>query len=166
MQELKEYYKSAEQQQLQLQGGGIIEEINAQEFVVKVTDASRSCPVIVFLYKDGLEACQILHQHLLKLAHKYATLPTSTKIKNASNTTGAVKWAKIVGDKCIPGYPDRNLPTLLIYVGGDLRRQVVGLNMFGGAKAMRTENLERFLVGLDVLPRSNDEESDDDGSED
>lgn len=38
----------------------------------------------------------------------------------------ATKFLRIVADKCIHGYPDRNCPTLLIYVDGDMRQQLVG----------------------------------------
>jgi hypothetical protein len=44
----------------------------------------------------------------------------------------ATKFIKIIGDHCIPNYPDKNLPTLLIYGYGDLKQQLVGLSQLGG----------------------------------
>jgi hypothetical protein len=44
----------------------------------------------------------------------------------------ATKFVKIVGDHCIPDYPDKNLPTLLIYSNSDLQQQLVGLSKLGG----------------------------------
>ena len=47
---------------------------------------------------------------------------------------GDVKFLKIVSTECIPGYPDRNLPTLLVYKDDDMLAQWVGTKMFGGAQ--------------------------------
>ena len=58
-----------------------------------------------------------MEQHLLSLSTQYA------------HTT---KFVKIIGDECIANYPDRNLPTLLIYIDGDLRVQQVGVARLGG----------------------------------
>lgn len=44
----------------------------------------------------------------------------------------ATKFVKIIGDQCIPNYPDRNLPTLLIYGNGDMKTQLVGAAQLGG----------------------------------
>jgi hypothetical protein len=155
-----------------LQGLGL-REISATEFVTQVTESSKSQPVIVLLYKDGLEQCQLLTKYLTQLAHKYATgeiivpncdeedeesdderFTKKTDIVRQSNPqyNPRPKWLKIVGDKCIQGYPDRNLPTMLIYNHGEIVRQVVGLNMFGGSKTTIGQ-IERFLSGLGVLPK-------------
>jgi hypothetical protein len=56
-----------------------------------------------------------MNVHLTTLAAKYK----------------ATKFVKIVGDHCIPDYPDKNLPTLLIYGNGDLQQQLVGLSKLG-----------------------------------
>lgn len=46
----------------------------------------------------------------------------------------ATKFLKIVGDQCIPNYPDMNVPTLLIYGDGDIKANLVGAIQFGGMK--------------------------------
>jgi len=43
-----------------------------------------------------------------------------------------LKILKIPGDQCIEGYPDRLMPTILVYGPNDYRGQVVGLAEFGG----------------------------------
>jgi hypothetical protein len=75
----------------------------------------------------------------------------------------ATKFVKIVADMCIPNYPDRNVPTLLIYGQGDLKQQIVGLSRFGG-KSANVENLEIVLKAIGALPKdfSNDETYQDD----
>lgn len=50
----------------------------------------------------------------------------------------ATKFVSIVGSQCIPNYPDHNLPTLLIYRNGELRRQIVGLRPEIGLDGLRT----------------------------
>jgi hypothetical protein len=57
-----------------------------------------------------------MNAHLTTLAEKYK----------------ATKFVKIIGDQCIPNYPDRNLPTLIIYDHGDPRHQLIGLSQLGG----------------------------------
>ncbi|EDP44592.1 hypothetical protein MGL_1074 [Malassezia globosa CBS 7966] len=51
----------------------------------------------------------------------------------------STKFVSIVGSQCIPNYPDHNLPTLLIYRSGELRRQIVGLRPEIGLDGMRTK---------------------------
>lgn len=43
-----------------------------------------------------------------------------------------LKILKIPGDQCIEGYPDRLMPTLLVYGPNEFRSQVVGLAELGG----------------------------------
>ena len=43
-----------------------------------------------------------------------------------------VKFVAIPHDDCIPGYPDANLPTLLLYRDDDLLGQRVGTAPYGG----------------------------------
>jgi hypothetical protein len=43
-----------------------------------------------------------------------------------------LKILKIPGDQCIEGYPDRLMPTLLVYGPKEYRSQLVGLAELGG----------------------------------
>jgi hypothetical protein len=43
-----------------------------------------------------------------------------------------IKVLKIPGDQCIEGYPDRLMPTILVYGPKEFRSQVVGLADLGG----------------------------------
>ncbi|PRQ22657.1 putative thioredoxin-like protein [Rosa chinensis] len=43
----------------------------------------------------------------------------------------ATKFVKIISTDCIPNYPDRNLPTLLVYNSGAVKANHVGLCSFG-----------------------------------
>ncbi|KAE8701787.1 Thioredoxin superfamily protein isoform 2 [Hibiscus syriacus] len=43
----------------------------------------------------------------------------------------ATKFVKIISTECIPNYPDRNLPTLLVYNSGAVKANYIGLYSFG-----------------------------------
>lgn len=47
---------------------------------------------------------------------------------------GDVKFCEMRADLCIEGYPERNTPTILVYRGGDIKRQIVTLTELGGEK--------------------------------
>ena len=57
-----------------------------------------------------------MNQHLAQLAKEFK----------------ATKFVKIVSDQCIPNYPDRNVPPLLVYGEGDIKANIVGAVAFGG----------------------------------
>ncbi|KAI3625741.1 hypothetical protein CBS9595_001102 [Malassezia furfur] len=84
-----------------------------------------------------MELCQLLAGYLDQLAAKYP------------NT----KFVSIIGDQCIPNYPDKNLPTLLIYRAGELRRQIVGLRPEIGLDGMNTkmEDIELLLAAVGAI---------------
>lgn len=96
--------------------------------------------VVCFLYKDGIDTCRLLAGYLDTLAAKYAS----------------TKFVSIIGDQCIPNYPDRNLPTLLIYRNGELHRQIVGLRPEIGLDGMKTkcEDIELLLTAVGAIQRS------------
>ncbi|PWN52165.1 thioredoxin-like protein [Violaceomyces palustris] len=96
--------------------------------------------VVCFLYKDSMDTCRLVAKYLDTLAAKYP----------------ATKFVSIVGDKCIPNYPDKNLPTLLIYRNGELHRQIIGLRPEIGLDGMNTkcEDIELLLTAVGVLDRS------------
>eukprot|EP00966_Prymnesium_polylepis_P131162 3033319-Prymnesium_polylepis.1 len=44
-----------------------------------------------------------------------------------------VKFLQIHFTDCIPNYPEKNLPTMLVYRDDDLLQQLVGLSVYGGS---------------------------------
>jgi len=125
---------------------GSMLEISQTEFVAQVSEASKSHWVVVFLYKLAyfhyldfwlnlrIPACKLLANHLNVLAAKYPE----------------TKFVSIIGDHCIPNYPDSILPTWVIYGEGDLIRQQIGLLGLGGLNT-RVEDVEMFLVSLGAV---------------
>lgn len=60
--------------------------------------------------------CALINQHLSALARKFPD----------------VKFIKAISTTCIPNYPDRNLPTIFVYLEGDIKAQFIGPLVFGG----------------------------------
>ncbi|XP_057465074.1 uncharacterized protein LOC130754831 [Actinidia eriantha] len=98
-----------------LQRYGSVIPISGSDFVREVSQAPPDVWVVVILYKDGYPECGILLQCLEELATKYP----------------ATKFVKIISTDCIPNYPDRNLPTLLVYNNSAVKANYVGMHSFG-----------------------------------
>lgn len=94
---------------------GSLQEIRRNEFVAQVTNAGEDVWVVVLLYKDSVEKCGILEQCFRELAPKYP----------------GTKFLKILSTDCIPGYPDGNLPTVLLYRDTKCEQHIVGLVPWG-----------------------------------
>jgi thiol-disulfide isomerase/thioredoxin len=135
------------QEQLSKEIYGRVVQISKPDYQKEVTEASKEVWVIVHLFQSHVPDSKLLGAILERLAAKYR----------------AVKFLKIVADMCIPNYPDRNVPTLLIYGEGDLKQQIIGLSQFGG-KSCNVENVEMVLKAIGALPQlvheSNEEEED------
>ena len=57
----------------------------------------------------------------------------------------STKFVSIVSDHCIENYPDKNCPTMLVYRGGAMMGQIVGLGAMGNEKAtLRGEHESLF----------------------
>lgn len=41
-----------------------------------------------------------------------------------------MKFVKSLAGLCIPNYPDQNLPTIFVYLNGELKRQFIGTSCF------------------------------------
>lgn len=112
---------------------GELIEIHEPDYVAEVT-SQRDCFVVVFLFKVGVPRCDILEAHLRPVAAKYKS----------------TKFVKIRSESAIRGYPDSNLPTLLVYVNGDIVAQLVGLEPFGGEQ-LNSLDVEWALHKLKAL---------------
>lgn len=92
-------------------------------------EARRGTGVVCYLYNPSMDTCKLVSKYLDTLAERHP----------------ATKFVSIVGSQCIPNYPDHNLPTLLIYRNGELRRQIIGLRREIGLDGMNTK-----LEGLSI----------------
>ncbi|CAK9313979.1 unnamed protein product [Citrullus colocynthis] len=94
---------------------GSVNPISGSDFVREVSKAPSDVWVVVILYKEGIQECDVLMNCLQELAARYP----------------ATKFVKIISTDCIPNYPDCNLPTLLVYNNGAVKANYVGLRSFG-----------------------------------
>ncbi|ELK08952.1 Phosducin-like protein 3 [Pteropus alecto] len=95
---------------------GDVLEISGKDYVQEVTKAGEGLWVILHLYKQGIPLCALLNQHFSTLARKFPD----------------VKFIKAISTTCIPNYPDKNLPTIFVYLEGDIKAQFIGPLVFGG----------------------------------
>lgn len=72
-------------------------------------------------FKFSIPLCALINQHLSGLAKKFQD----------------VKFVKAISTTCIPNYPDRNLPTIFVYLEGDIKAQFIGPLVFGGMNLTR-----------------------------
>ncbi|KAF9438541.1 Phosducin-like protein 3 [Entomortierella beljakovae] len=137
--EYRQQRLNAIKQEMSVDKFGEVQHIYKTDFVREVTDASKDVWVVAYLYKDYLPICKLMSAHLATVAAKHK----------------ATKFVKIIGDQCIPDYPDRNMPTLLIYGEGDVKAQLVGASQLGGMN-MKPSDIEAYLrrVGAIKLPES------------
>ncbi|XP_039786767.1 phosducin-like protein 3 isoform X2 [Panicum virgatum] len=71
-----------------------------------------------FLEQYRIPECGLLQNCLEELATRYP----------------ATKFVKIISTDCIPNYPDRNVPTILVYNNSAVKGTYVGLQKFGGKR--------------------------------
>ncbi|XP_042206032.1 viral IAP-associated factor homolog [Homarus americanus] len=107
---------------------GEVGEISAQDYVEKVNSAGPGIWVFLHLYKQGIPLCDLINQHISRLAAKYPQ----------------VKFLKSISTTCIPNFQDRNLPAIFVYFEGQLKRQFIGVAEVGGDR-VKYEELEWIL---------------------
>lgn len=110
---------------------GTMEHISRGDFVQQVTNAGEDVYVVVHLYKDKVAHSALLGECLTELAKKHPQ----------------TKFVKIISTECIPNYPDKNLPTVLIYKDTKCLQHLIGLGPFGGPRTTPEQvaiSLNRF----------------------
>ncbi|KAM4872161.1 phosducin-like protein 3 [Thomomys bottae] len=102
---------------------GEVLEISGKDYVQEVTKAGKDLWVVLHLYKQGIPLCALINQHFSELSRKFPD----------------VKFIKAISTTCIPNYPDRNFPTIFVYLEGDIKAQFIGPLVFGGMNLTRDE---------------------------
>lgn len=117
---------------------GALYPLTRDEYTKEVTEGSKECWVVVLLYNDAVDASRALQEVLERLAPKHK----------------AVKFLRIKADQCIEGFPDRNVPTLLLYHEGENQRQLMGPGVYGGKRngaGITEDTVEWVLADEGVL---------------
>jgi hypothetical protein len=81
-----------------------IREITRQDYIDEVTNAPKGTHVVLHLYQNSVEVCELMNRALFEASEKYKH----------------IKFLKIVSTKCIENYPDSNVPTLVVYLNGNM----------------------------------------------
>ena len=103
--------------------------VSHEKWTKEVTEVSRSHPVLVLLTKENSKACYPLERVMEDVAHKYRLSRT--------------KFRRAEARDIIPNYPERNVPTLILYRNGDVVENIVGIEQFGGMNGVNTETVRR-----------------------
>ncbi|KAK9837828.1 hypothetical protein WJX74_005890 [Apatococcus lobatus] len=98
---------------------GNLREIQRSEWLAEVTNAGTEVWVVVHLFKDNVPDCKIMTQCLQELAKKHSQ----------------TKFLQIISTEAISSFPDRNLPTLLVYHDTRCIQNLPGLALFGGKRS-------------------------------
>ncbi|EFA74928.1 phosducin-like protein [Heterostelium album PN500] len=94
---------------------GELYEISEPAYKSEVTETTGYF-VVVLLFKNGIPQCQLVNEILKELAKKHR----------------ATKFVRIRSEEAIHNYPDRNLPTILVYFNGMIVNQMITLaKMYG-----------------------------------
>jgi hypothetical protein len=101
-----------------------------------VTEASNSGPVLVNLTSS--------------LGTNVESRVLTELWRRAAAEFGEIKFCEMKGNQAIEGYPDKNCPTILVYMNGDLAKQVVGLGTLGGVR-MGMKELDALLVEVGAV---------------
>jgi hypothetical protein len=119
---------------------GSVYPISKPEYSREVTEASKTEPVLVNLTSS--------------LGTNVESRVLTELWRRAAVEFREIKFCEMRGDQAIEGYPDRNCPTILVYMNGDLAKQVVGLGALGGVR-MGTKELDSLLVEVGAV-KAND----------
>lgn len=95
--------------------GGLVH-VTAQDYVKEVSEAPADILVVVHLYQDYVQECVRLNEVLQELSVRHKD----------------VKFCKIKSTDANAEYPDRCLPTMVVYKGGDVLDRIVALKTNGG----------------------------------
>src|SRR5271154_5529095 len=85
---------------------GAVYPISKPEYSREVTEASKSGPVLVNLTSS--------------LGTNVESRVLTELWRQAASEFGEIKFCEMRGDQAIEGYPDKNCPTILVYMNGDL----------------------------------------------
>ncbi|OQR82753.1 phosducin-like protein [Achlya hypogyna] len=113
---------------------GDVQPISKDEWTREVTEASKNCWVVAYLFESSVEGCKLMDQLLRAVAAKHRD----------------VKFVSIQSQVCIENWPARNLPTLFCYKNGNLATQMLTLSKLNGLDT-RVEDLEEFLAEAGVF---------------
>ena len=125
--------------------------VKAKNFTSEVLDASKTLPVLVDFFGERCMPCRMLRPILLALGGEYAG-QLKICMLNTDKEPGETDEEYQEKFRTILSYDVMNLPTMLLFADGQLRRTLIGLHT-------KAELLEIFAEeGLRLMPSKADEE--------
>ena len=117
-------------------GHGAVQEFTTpEEFFKSVKENER---VAVHFYRDATERCQVLNQHLDKIAPKH--FETLFAKVNAEKVEGLAEHFNIF-----------MLPTLMLIEGGKTQNSIIGFDEFGGNDVFPTKRVAEVLAHYGMI---------------
>ena len=113
---------------------GFVHDIKRVDFTREMNEGSMDKWVVLHLHQAHVENCALMDAALKVVAERHE----------------AVRFLRIVATECIENYPDKNLPTLIIYHRGECQLQIVGLAAFGG-QGFTADDVEWKLANIGAL---------------
>eukprot|EP00053_Salpingoeca_punica_P019263 m.193759 g.193759 ORF g.193759 m.193759 type:complete len:240 (+) comp17603_c3_seq1:141-860(+) len=114
---------------------GQVINITAQEYKKEINEAGAGVWVLLLLYQSQYPVCLKLQGIWQQLAKKYP----------------AVKFVQSVSTNCIPNYPDKNVPTVFIYLEDNLKASLIGPTIFDSVRDATA--VEKELAKFGVIPK-------------
>lgn len=126
--------KMNEMQQTKKGDHGSVYPLHKSEYKREVTEASVKFPVMLLMTGDNVQST-LVEGWWRELAARWPS----------------VKFLQIVANMCVEeDYPTKNCPTVLVYLDGELKKRLVGIDALGGPKA-GAEGLSDLMVRLGVI---------------
>lgn len=97
--------------------------VSAADWKREVTEMGGDVHVVVHLFQQSVEGCKLMDARLLGLSGKFPF----------------TKFVKCKASDAIKNYPDARCPTILVYKGGKVLKQFVGLAAFEGNKTTEAD---------------------------
>jgi hypothetical protein len=113
---------------------GYVKVINKQEYIREVNEAGEGVDVILHLYKDCVEECVAINNIMNIVSQKFPK----------------IKFLKGISDKIVPNFPDRQLPYLLYYRNGKMRKGVQRLEFKMNIKKITEFSIRQMFYTLGV----------------
>jgi hypothetical protein len=114
---------------------GDVVDIVKNDWIREVTEASQNCTVLVHLYEDSIVECAVMDEAMKLLAPKFKYL----------------KFLRIKSTHAIENWPERNLPALFIYEGGNMKTQIVTLKPLNGKSTKAEGNMYTVLTHISFI---------------
>lgn len=113
---------------------GWVRPINKAEYVREVNEAGEGVDVILHLYKDCVDKCVLINRVMQKLAKQHVE----------------IKFLKTISDKCVPDFPDSQLPYILYYRDGKRRRGIQKIEMKALLPKVTVKSMKNLLKIIGV----------------